>query len=389
MKKTIYFDNAATTYPKPECVYREMDRAGRHLAVNAGRGSYKLAKEAAKIIEETRKEVKKIANAGEKAEVVLTHSATLACNQILGGLQWKKEDVVYVTPYEHNAVVRVLYHLQKQIGFQVEELALNAVTLSADEDKIKFQFALNPPTVVIMSHVSNVTGYILPFPEIAEMAKSYGACIIVDGSQALGLVPVSLKQKGADFYIFAGHKTLYGPLGIGGYINNSSYHLEPVLAGGTGSDSLNPEMPIDTAAGYEPGSPNVVAAAGLLTSLQELLIQAKGSYLKIEQKLRRYLMEGLKNISGVVQYPETGLEWNQSVGIVAFNIDGYKAQDIGMILDEDYGIAVRTGYHCAPLIHKYLKDEMYAGVVRVSFGRFNTEEEADLLLKAIEEITQG
>lgn len=389
MKKTIYFDNAATTYPKPECVYREMDRAGRHLAVNAGRGSYGLAQKAAKIIEDTRDEIKKIADAGEEAEVVLTHSATLACNQVLGGLQWKKEDVVYVSPYEHNAVVRVLYRLQKQIGFRVEELAVNTVTLSMDVDKIKFQFGANPPATVIMSHVSNVTGYILPFPEIAEMAKSYGACVIIDGSQALGLVPVSLRQKGADFYIFAGHKTLYGPLGIGGYINNSSYHLESVLAGGTGSDSLNPEMPIDTVAGYEPGSPNVIAAAGLLASLQEILMQPQGGYLKIEQKLRRYLIEGLKGISGVVQYPETGLEWNQSVGILAFNVDGYKAQDIGMILDEDYGIAVRTGYHCAPLIHKYLKDEIYTGVVRVSLGRFNTKEEAALLLEAIEEITRG
>lgn len=389
MKKTIYFDNAATTYPKPECVYREMDSAGRQLAVNAGRGSYRLARKAAGLIEETKEAVKKIADAPEEAEVIWSPSATLACNQVLGGLPWKKETVVYVTPYEHNAVIRVLYRLQKQTGFQIEELAVDSHTLSMDLEKIKFQFAVNPPAAVIMSHVSNVTGYILPVLELAELAKAYGACTIIDGSQALGLVPVSLKHKKADFYLFAGHKTLYGPLGIGGYINNSGCHLEPVLAGGTGSDSLNPEMPADTAAGYEPGSPNVVAVAGLGASLQELLAQPQGRNLEMEQKLRRYLTEGLKKISGVIQYPETEPEPNPSVGILAFNIEGYKAQDIGMILDEDYGIAVRTGYHCAPLIHKYLKDEAYAGVVRVSLGRFNTKEEAELLLRAIEEIAQG
>lgn len=392
MEKLIYFDNAATTYPKPECVYEAMDKANRYLAVNAGRGSYRLAKKASSIIEETRKNILKIAGAEEVAEVVFTPSATLACNQVLGGIDWKKGDVVYVTPYEHNAVIRVLYLLQQQYEIEIEELAIEAEKLRIDMEKVRYQFSKRPPSVVVMSHVSNVTGYIIPWQTIAEEAKQYEAVVVVDGSQGLGLVPVELRNTAVDFYIFAGHKTLYGPLGVGGYINNRGKGLKHLLAGGTGSDSLNLEMP-DTTAGYEPGSQNIVAIAGLLAATEEIVAKSEGEQnLKVEQELCCYLTERLRGIAGVVLYPpisRNDLEAEQKTGILAMNIEGYKAADVGVILDEDYDIAVRTGYHCAPLIHKYLKDEDYAGVVRISLGRFNTKEEIDYLVKAVEEIAAG
>lgn len=392
MEKLIYFDNAATTYPKPERVYEAMDEANRHLAVNAGRGSYRLAKKASSIIEETRKNILKIAGAEEVAEVVFTPSATLACNQVLGGIDWKKGDVVYVTPYEHNAVMRVLYLLQQQYEIEIEELAIEAESLRIDMEKVRYQFSKRPPSAVVMSHVSNVTGYIIPWQTIAEEAKQYEAVVVVDGSQGLGLVSVQLRNTAVDFYIFAGHKTLYGPLGIGGYINHRGKVLKHLFAGGTGSDSLNLEMP-DTTAGYEPGSQNIVAIAGLLAATEEMVAKSEGEQnLKLEQELCCYLTERLRAIAGVVLYPPISmndLETEQKTGILAMNIEGYKAADVGVILDEDYNIAVRTGYHCAPLIHKYLKDEDYAGVVRISLGRFNTKEEIDYLVKAVEEIAAG
>lgn len=424
MKEFIYFDNAATTYPKSERVYKAMEEANRRLAVNAGRGSYRLAKKAASVIEETRKNILKLAKAEEVAEVVFTPSATLACNQVLGGLSWKKENTVYVTPYEHNAVMRVLHLLQQQYGFQIEELAITPETLQLDIEKIKYQFGKRPPNVVVMSQVSNVTGYIVPWEEIAREAQKYEPIVIMDGSQGFGLVPVQLKNTPVDFYIFAGHKTLYGPLGVGGYINNRGKHLKYLLAGGTGSDSLNLEMSEDTA-GYEPGSHNIVAIAGLLeaareilekeTSVKEELLQEElveerqqqeGLWqkkfqqdLRREQELRQYLEEKLSKIPGVILYLGKCEQEKESIvkervveertGIVPMNIEGYKAADVGMVLDEDYNIAVRTGYHCAPLIHKYLKDEDYAGVVRISLGKFNTKEEIDYLVKAVEEIAMG
>lgn len=402
MKENIYFDNAATTYPKSERVYQAMEEANRRLAVNAGRGSYRLAKKATSVVEETRENILKLAKAEEVAEVVFTPSATLACNQVLGGLSWKKEDTVYVTPYEHNAVMRVLHLQQQQYGFHIEELAIIPETLQLDMEKIKYQFGKRPPNVVVMSQVSNVTGQIVPWEKIAKEAEKYGAVLVIDGSQGFGLVPVQLKNTAVDFYIFAGHKTLYGSLGVGGYINNHRKHLKHLLAGGTGSDSLNLEMSKDIA-GYEPGSHNVIAIAGLLEATKEILEKEQESWqeLEKEQELRQYLEEKLGKIPGVILYlgkpeeeRESATEERESVieertGIVPMNIESYKAADVGMVLDEDYNIAVRTGYHCAPLIHKYLKDEDYAGVVRISLGRFNTKEEIDYLVKAVEEIAMG
>lgn len=384
MEKCIYLDNAATTFPKPEKVYTALDAANRELAVNAGRGSYALARHASEVIAETKNEIKRLANAGDVAEVVFTASATLACNQIFCGLQWRKEDVVYVSPYEHNAVMRVLHGLKKIYGFEMEELCMDRKTLQLDIERIHFQFSRKNPTRVVMSHVSNVLGYVIPVEQITKIAKEYRAVVVIDGAQALGVVPVDLRKIQADFYVFAGHKTLYGPLGIGGFIHRKEIKLKPFLAGGTGSDSLNLEMDTNTSVGLEPGSHNVVAAAGLLAALREGKTE---DCFGREQEMTQYLIAQLGEIPQVKLYLID--DSSQQVGIVAFNVEGYRASEIGMILDEDYGIAVRTGYQCAPLIHKYLYSDDYAGVVRASIGRFTTQRDVDCLVNAIREIAEG
>lgn len=393
MDSYIYLDNAATSFPKSEAVYRAMDEANREFAVNAGRGSYVLAEKAGNIIEETRGLILTLAQAQEMAEVVFTPSATFACNQILGGLCWEKSDVVYVSPYEHNAVMRVLYVLQKRYGFEIEELAMNVKTLELDLEKIKYQFIQKPPSVLCMTQVSNVTGYVLPVEEVAALVRGSGTTVIVDGSQAFGLIPMELKESGIDFYVFAGHKTLCGPFGIGGYVNHTGKRLEVVFAGGTGSDSLNLEMPEVSPGRYEPGSPNVVAAAGLYAALEELGRDRESMYRSVQgiRQKERFLFRGLEEellqVPGVRLY--FPMEKERRSGICSFNVEGYQAADVGMLLDEDYGIAVRCGYHCAPLIHKYLRDESFGGTVRVSVGRFNTEDDVERLVRAVDEIARG
>ncbi len=386
MRELIYLDNASTTFPKPESVYRAMEEAGRHLAVNAGRGSYRLAREAFRLTEDTREEILRLVQGNYGAETVFTPSATIACNQVLGGLNWKPEDVVYVTPFEHNAVIRVLYHLQKQYGFETEELAVDRDSLEPNMEKIRYQFLRKPPAALIMNHVSNVTGAIIPWQHIAELAEEYQPVVVVDGSQALGLVPVCLKHTNADFYIFAGHKTLYGPLGIGGYVSNRRKKLKQILFGGTGSDSLNPEVSPEDVRGYEPGSMNITAIAGLKAAVEEAVCPNPGERLREEQRLRDYLLENLSRIPEIILYPPVHSE---SAGILSLNIEGYQAEEVGILLDREYGIAVRTGYHCAPLIHKYLRDKEYGGTVRVSLGRFTREKELDLFVEALEEIAAG
>ena len=383
----IYLDNAATTFPKGESMLARMDEVNRYLAVNAGRGSYKAARQAEEIISHTREKLLKLANADGVADVFFTPSATIAFNQIIGGIEWKNTDVVYVSPFEHNAVMRTLHFWQKKFEFSIQVLPFKSEVDGnkyhfIDLDTVKFQFVKNKPDYVFLSYVSNVTGYILPVEEIGALAKSVGGKVIVDGSQAFGLVPVDFKSLPIDLLVFAGHKTLYGPFGVAGFIKTKEFSLSQIFAGGTGSDSLNLEMPSSGSSRYEVGSENIVAIAGLEAALDELI--QDDVYVR-EKCLTESLIKGIENIKNVYTYLPVS---DRHIGIVSFNIGGYKASEVGQILDEDFDIAVRTGYHCAPLIHDCLNDKSFLGTVRVSVGKYTTEEEIKELLKAVKELAE-
>ncbi len=376
----IYLDNAATTFPKPESVYQALDNANRRLAVNAGRGSYKIAREATELIDDTKKLLLKIVEAPGESYVVFTASITIALNEILQGIEWKEGSNIYVSPYEHNAVARTINYIAKKIKVNVIELPLKDETLEIDLESMKYMFSKQTPDCVCCTHVSNVTGYILPVEEIFEQSKKYSAITILDTAQSLGLIEVNAKRIKADFIAFAGHKTLYGPLGIGGFISNGYTKLQELIVGGTGSDSLNLDMPKKSPNKYESSSPNIVAIAGLNAALKEC------DYTNIyqhEKMLTSYLVEKLKANSNITLYVPPK---EKHISVVSFNLNGYKAEDVGMILDQDFDIAVRTGYHCAPYIHRWLRDDEYVGTVRVGIGRFNTIEDIGSLLNAIMDI---
>lgn len=377
----VYLDNAATTYPKPEAVYLAMDEANRQYAVNAGRGSYRKAKEASEKITMLKSELRKLIHADNEAPVVLGPSITVALNQIINGLDLHAGETVYVSPYEHNAVARTLYHASKERGFSIEEIPIDEKTLEINIDVMRYQFSKHKPSAVFCTHVSNVTGYILPIAEIFEEAKKYDCKTILDTAQSLGLVELDVRNTKADIVAFAGHKALYGPFGIGGFINVSRIKLNSFLVGGTGSDSLNLEMPSGMESMYEPASANIVAIAGLLASLNNL--DVSNTFAR-ESELSLYLVEKLRTISGITVYG-----WNdtsKSIGVVSFSVDGMDSNDVAYILDADYGIAVRSGYHCAPFVHRYLHDESSKGTIRAGIGRYTTRDELDQLCKAICEI---
>lgn len=375
----IYLDNAATTYPKSESVYKALDEANRELAFNSGRGSYKSARAATQVMDVVRKKILKLVNAKTREEVIFTPSITIALNQILNGISFVKGDIVYISPYEHNAVARVLHLIEKNVGIIVKEMPLKEETLEIDLDKLQYQILKDKPKCVCCIHVSNVTGYVLPIKEIFKEAKKIGAITVLDTAQSLGVIDIE-KDIQVDFLAFAGHKTLYGPLGIGGFIDYGNYVLNEYVVGGTGSDSLNLDMPNSKPGKYESSSANIVAIKGLDAALDEICI--KDNFIK-EKELLEYLIEKLASIEGVNMYLPPK---ERHIGMVSFTVEGYKSEDIGMILDEDYDIAVRTGYHCAPLIHKWLKDEDFAGTVRVGIGRFNTKQEIDELIVALDEL---
>lgn len=374
----IYLDNAATTFPKPEEVYLEMDKANRTYAVNAGRGSYHLAQYASKVIDETRLEIIKLVHGNEKTSVALVPSVTIALNQIFHGIRFVAGDIVYVSPFDHNAVARTFNYISQKTGIIIKRLPIKETTLEIDLDKVRYLFSKERPRCLCITHVSNVTGYILPVEDLLNQAKEYGAVTVLDASQSLGLLEVNVNKLKADFIAFAGHKTLYGPFGVAGFIINGGEELEEFIVGGTGSDSLNLNMPQRVPDKYEAASPNIVAIAGLNAALKWLKISEIYEH---EKSLSDYLIQKLKKMSNIKLYLPNHQE-NQ-VGIVSFNVDGYSAEDVGMILDQDYDIAVRTGYHCAPYIHEYLMDKESSGTIRVGIGYFNDIEDINGLISAL------
>lgn len=377
----IYLDNAATTFPKSESVYRALDDANRNCAFNAGRGSYAKARLATELIDRTKKQIKELVNASSSCSVAFTPSITIAINQILQGIDFRNGDNVYFSSYEHNAVARTLHLIHNRVNINLIEIPINEKTLEIDIEKLKYEFSVNPPRCVCCTHISNVTGYVLPVGEIFECARRYGAITVLDTAQSLGVEKVDLAQMNVTFLAFAGHKSLYGPLGIGGFITNGKVKLDELMAGGTGSNSLILDMPAESPDRYEFASTNIVAVAGLSQALTEI----DYGNLLYEDKLLKKLIEGLSKIEDVELYiPDSKLHRN----IVSFNLKNYKSQDLGMILDDDFGIAVRTGYHCAPFIHKWLKDDKNLGTVRVGIGKFNTEDDIDTLLDAVREISE-
>lgn len=380
MDSMIYLDNAATTFPKPGVVYDAMDKINREGAVNAGRGSYKLALDASKLIAETKELLRRLINTDISSAVIFAPSVTIAINQIVNGLRLRDKAVVYLSPYEHNAVARSVHELAKKKGLIVKEIPINS-DLEIDLEKMKYEFVKDRPDAIFCTHVSNVTGYILPVKEIFEESKKYDCINILDSAQSLGLVEIQANLMKIDIMAFAGHKTLYGPLGIGGFINISGIPLDVFISGGTGSDSLNLEMPDGKESRYESASCNIVAVAGLNAALKVI---DPVFCMRWEKELSDYLIDQLSSMKKIKVY----LPGNQKqhVGIVSFVVQGFSSEDIGTILDEDFDIAVRTGYHCAPFIHKYLRDIGNQGTVRVGLGQFSTMNDIDKLIAGLKEI---
>lgn len=378
---SFYFDNAATTFPKPECVYAFMDFFYREHGGNAGRGQYKLAAAASKMISETRGFVQKILCCPNK-DVIFAPSATIALNMVIQGLLVdEKKKTVYISPFEHNSVTRVLHHFEKRGKICVRRLFVSP-DFEYDMEKINAQFAELPPDIVIVSHASNVIGLVSPVLEIFAAAKKYGALTVTDMAQTAGLVPLDVASDLIDFAVFAGHKTLYGPFGIGGFAKSRNVALEPVLFGGTGVDSANQEMPENIPGRYEMGSQNICAVAGLHAAAQWFL-QNQDEIRAAEEKNHRRLLEILQQYDFVkIAGPANRFsEKTKCIGVVSTVFDGYAAEDIGNVFDE-MEIAVRTGLQCSPLAHKFLRT-FPAGTVRFSVGYFTGEEDFRALEKAM------
>ena len=375
-----YFDNAATTYPKPDDVYSFMNEFYRQCGGNVGRGDYGIAKSAGALVADTRTHLQELLHCPAK-QVVFTPTATIALNIILQGLCMMGMKNFYISPFEHNAVTRTLHHFENTGEINVTQLAVTS-DFRYDLEKIRYQFDDCKPDVVVVSHASNVIGLIAPAAEIFELAKKYGSYTVLDMSQTAGLVDCDVGRTTFDFAVFAGHKTLYGPTGISGFVMKPEIQLPAVLFGGTGYDSANQNMPDSLPERYEMGTSNIAGIAGLNAALQWSQEIGLQKIFEHEQQNRKKLLDILSQydfITVVGNSPE-----QQYVGIVSCLFEGISSDVAGNLLSKQ-GVSVRTGLHCAPLAHKFL-GTYPAGTIRFSVGYFTLQEDFDALSEALDAI---
>lgn len=381
MSDIAYFDNAATTFPKPEVVYRFMDSFYRECGVNAGRGQHKLSARANALIEETRDLILDLFHCSNKT-VVFTKTATEALNLILAGITINSGCTVYISPFEHNAVTRMLHHLQDSIDFSIEVLAVDGNSKNYNMEEISKQFSEKRPCCIIVSHASNVCGAIAPINEIFTEGKKYDAVTVVDMCQTAGLIDTDLSSDIFDYAVFEGHKTLYAPMGVGGFICKASINIKPLIYGGTGIESANQNMPAEVPVKYEAGSHNISAIAGFNASIKWIKEKGIDHIYETECENRRKLIEILSSFDNI-----TVINSDNGIGVISCVFDGYSSDDIGYVLS-NHDIAVRTGLHCSPYAHKFL-GTFPAGTVRFSVSYFNNDKDFEKLTEALKYIEEN
>lgn len=362
-----YFDNAATTYPKPESVYKAMDEFYRTSGANAGRGGYGLASNAKQMIDETRMLVKQVLQCPSK-QVIFTPTATIALNMIIQGMIEAGARQIYISPFEHNAVTRVLHAYEETGRIKVAQLCVTN-TLKYDLERIRYQFEEDRPDMVIISHASNAFGLVAPVEEIFKLSKKHNAVTVADMSQTAGIVESNTGLSCFDFAVFAGHKTMYGPTGISGFVMNPEIKMPPILYGGTGIESANQDMPEGLPERYEMGTLNISGIAGLNAALKwnlEIGMQKLAAAEKLHRNRLLSILQDYRWIRPIGIYPD-----NEYVGIVSCVIEGVSSDSAGSIFSER-GIAVRTGLQCAPLAHRFMRT-FPAGTIRFSVGYFTSD----------------
>ncbi|WP_164670554.1 aminotransferase class V-fold PLP-dependent enzyme [Virgibacillus doumboii] len=379
----IYFDQAASSFPKPPEVGEAMIYALNEVGANPGRGSHLLARQAELIIRETRERAARIFGCSNPRKAVFFNNATAALNQAIKGMNWNEGDHIISTSFEHNSIRRPLENIKNTYNVDVSYIEWkdkNEEFLDGVEKSIK------PSTrLIAMTHASNVTGSLIPVKEVSAIAKQNNVLVLVDASQTAGHIPINMKELGIDMMAFPGHKGLLGPQGTGMLLVEGAIDLSPIQHGGTGTFSENPSQPSQWPEKLESGTLNTPGIAGLNAALS-VYETRENENVPRETILTKKLLKELKNINGVTCYGPD--ECVDRMPIVAFNVLEIPSQEIAMILDSHYQIAVRSGIHCSPLTH----ETMYTieqGVVRASLSMYNTEKEIDSFVQAIKEIVES
>ncbi len=375
----IYFDNAATSWPKPPEIAAAMVRYLNEVGANPGRSGHRLSVEAGRLVYAAREAVAELFGIGDPLRVVFGANVTEALNLALWGLL-RPGDHVVTSSMEHNSVMRPLRALERQ------GVELTAVPCSPQGflDPGDLEAAMRPSTrVIALNHASNVCGSLLPVPQAGEIARRRGVLLLVDAAQTAGAYPIDVEADRIDLLAFTGHKSLLGPMGTGGlYVGKrvNLYGFQPLMQGGTGSRSEFEEQPDFLPDMCESGTANAVGLAGLAAGVRWLLRQGVESIRQREMSLTQRLLDGLQEMPGVLIHG--GRDAARQTATVSFNVQALQPSDVGLRLDEEHEIMCRVGLHCAPAAHKTL-GTFPGGSVRFGLGCFSTPDEVDRALAAV------
>ena len=380
----IYFDNAATSYPKPPCVVRAVARALTELGGNPGRGGHTMAMKAAEEVYKARKMAAELFGLKSEEKVVFTQNCTHALNLVIYGVL-RQGDRVVISDLEHNSVLRPLRHLESRgvIKLAVAQTSLTdpALTLEA------FEKAITPGTkLVVCTHASNVTGTVLPIAEIAGVAHRSNALFAVDGAQSAGMLEIDMERMQIDFLCLPGHKGLYGPSGTGMLLIGRNYDLEPLIRGGTGSLSQQYEMPDFYPDRLESGTQNLCGICGLAAGMSFVKNKGIAAIAHHEHHLLSMLYHCLNSCNGVELYnakPSLG----RTAPVLSFNLRGKTGEETAELLSQN-GFALRGGLHCAPMAHRKL-GTLERGTARIGIGCFNTADQVYSFCETIKKLRYG
>ena len=381
----IYFDNAATTMKKPPQVSEAVLNALGNMG-NSGRGAHGATLGASRIIYDTRVLLGELFGISAPERIAFTSNATEALNTAISGM-FKKGDHVITTECEHNSVLRPLYRKEKEgVKLTILPTLKNEKRKQGILDYASLENAVKPNTkAIVITHVSNLTGNITDLESVSSFAKKHGLLLVADASQSAGVLPLNVEKLGIDVLCFTGHKGLLGPQGTGGIYVREGVEIQPLKVGGSGVHSYDKNHPSQMPAALEAGTLNAHGIAGLHGALEYLKETGIETIRQKEMELLKYFLEGVREIEGITLYGNPELE--HRVATVALNIRNYDSGEVADWLWEEYEIAVRSGAHCAPLMHNALGTKEQ-GAVRFSFSHYNTKEETDIAIRALREIAE-
>ncbi len=381
----IYFDNAATSYPKPKEVIEAIIDFTENIGASPGRSGHRLSIEAARILYQCRESLAELFNSSDPLRIIFTLNGTEAINLVLKGLLHSGDHVI-TSSMEHNAVMRPLRELEKK-RVQVQAIPCSADGALEPEDIEK---AIKENTaLIVLNHASNVTGTVLPIHSVGEIARKRNILFLVDAAQTAGAYPLDMKKDNIDLLAFTGHKSLFGPTGTGGLVIGDSvdiHRISPLKTGGTGSRSESENHPDFLPDLYESGTSNIVGIAGLNAGINCILKKGIRQIHQQEMSLTNKLISGLKEIPGITVYGKEDIE--NRVAVVSFNIQNQSPSDIGLKLDEEYDLMCRVGLHCSPAAHKTI-GTFPTGTVRFGMSFFNTDEDIQKAVMGVSKIAQG